>query len=126
MYSGTRWSEFPPMKRKPPPGSTGRARRLRKDRTEAEKRLWDLLRQAFPEAYFRFQVPIRHYFADFASHRAKLVIEADGGQHGNEADAGRTATIEADGYRVIRFSNIDILTNPDGVAEVIARHVAAR
>ena len=111
------------MKRKPPPGSTGRARKLRKDRTEAEKVLWDILRQTFPEAYFRFQVPIRHYFVDFASHRAKLVIEADGGQHADEVDAERTSIIEADGYRIIRFWNNDILSNPDGVAETIAQHL---
>ncbi len=85
--------------------------------------LWDILRTAFPDAHFRFQVPIRHYFADFASHRAKLVVEADGGQHSEAADAERTATIEADGYRVIRFWNHDILGNRDGVAEAIATHI---
>ncbi len=111
------------MKRKPPPGSTGRARRLRRDRTEAEQALWNILRSAFPEAHFRFQVPIRHYFADFASHRAKLVVEADGGQHCEELDAERTRVIEADGYRLIRFWNNDILANPDGVATIIAQHL---
>jgi len=112
------------MKRHPPPGSTTRARKLRREPTEAEKLLWRLLREAFPEAHFRQQVSIRQYFADFASHRAKLVIEADGGQHDAESDATRTAVIEADGYCVLRFWNNDILGNPDGVAEVIAQYLA--
>ncbi|HWH23181.1 MAG TPA: DUF559 domain-containing protein, partial [Allosphingosinicella sp.] len=82
-----------------------RARRLRNDPTEAEKALWRLLRENFLRVRFRRQVPIRHYIADFASHRAMLVIEVDGGQHGGEVDAARTAVIEAEGYRVIRFWN---------------------
>jgi very-short-patch-repair endonuclease len=111
------------MKRIPPAGSTARSRRLRADATDAEQALWRLLREAFPEARFRRQVPIRQYIADFASHRGKLVIEADGGQHDEAVDAPRTAVIEADGYRVLRFWNHDILTNPDGVARTIAMHL---
>ena len=87
--------------------------------TKAEKALWHLLREAFPEWHFRKQVPIRHYIADFASHPAKLVIEVDGGQHNEAVDALRTAAIEAEGYRVIRFWNNDVLGNPDGVWVVI-------
>ena len=79
-----------------------------------------LLRSAFPEARFRNQVPIRHYIVDFASHRARLVIECDGGQHSEQVDAARTALIEAEGYRVLRFWNNDVLGNPDGVHSVIA------
>ena len=112
------------MKRIPPKGATGRARKLRKDPTDAEKAVWRILRTAFPEAHFRKQVPIRQYIVDFASHRAKLVIEADGGQHCDEVDRERTAVIEADGFRVLRFWNHDILTNPDGVAAVIAQHLS--
>lgn len=83
--------------------------------TMAEKKLWDMLREHFPEFYFRRQVPIRHFIADFASHRAKLIIEVDGGQHETEADAPRSAIIEAEGHRVIRFWNNEVLGNPDGV-----------
>jgi very-short-patch-repair endonuclease len=111
------------MKRIPPPGSTDRARRSRKNPTEAKKALWRLLREAFPEQGFRRQVPIRQYFADFASHRAKLVIEADGGHHDVASDARRTAVIEEDGYRVLRFWNNDILGNPDGVARTIEQNL---
>lgn len=111
------------MKRIPPSGSTDHARRLRKVPTEAEKALWRLLREAFPDQRFRRQVPFRQYFADFASHLAKLVIEADGGQHDAQSDAARTAVIEGDGYRVLRYWNNDILNNPDGVARSIAEQL---
>lgn len=106
------------MKRSPPTGATILARRLRSDPTEAEKVMWRLLRSAFPEARFRRQVPIRHYIVNFASHRARLVIEVDGGQHEAAADAERTALIESEGYRLVRFWN-DLLQNPDGVASAI-------
>jgi very-short-patch-repair endonuclease len=82
--------------------------------------MWRLLREYFLEARFRRQAPIRHYIADFASHRAKLVIEVDGGQHGSEGDADRDRVIISEGYRILRFWNHDVLGNPDGVASVIA------
>jgi len=63
------------------------------------------LREAFPEHHFRRQVPIRHFIADFASHRTRLVIEVDGGQHSQARDAERTKVIENEGYRVVRFWN---------------------
>ena len=100
------------MKHHPPEGTTQRARRLRNEPTDAEKMLWRLLRENFLEARFRRQAPIRHYIADFASHRIKLVIEVDGGQHSAELDADRTTVIEAEGYRVLRFWNHEVLGNP--------------
>ncbi|NML07566.1 DUF559 domain-containing protein [Sphingomonas sp. G-3-2-10] len=54
-----------------------------------------MLREAFPEARCRRQVPFRQYFADFASHRYKLIVEADGGQHRPDTDAVRTGTIRS-------------------------------
>ena len=66
------------MKKHPPPISIVRARTLRKNATDAERKMQRLLKEHFPEARFRFQVPIRHYIADFASHRLKIVIELDG------------------------------------------------
>jgi very-short-patch-repair endonuclease len=107
------------MKHHPPDGSVQRARPLRRDMTDAEKAMWRLLRESIPEQNWRKQVPFRQYIADFASHRAKLVIEVDGGQHSHETDAARTATIEADGYSVLRFWNHDVLGNPDGVWSVV-------
>ena len=108
------------MKYRPAIGSTEKARALRKNTTRAELVMWLLLREAFPEARFRRQVPLRHYIVDFASHRAKLVIECDGGQHDVAVDAYRTGLIEAEGYRVLRFWNHDVLGNPDGVHTAIA------
>jgi len=87
--------------------------------TDAETALWRMLREHFPGFHFRHQVPIRHFIADFASHRAKLIIEVDGGQHETEADAPRSAMIEAEGYRVIRFWNNDVLGNREGVFAAI-------
>ncbi len=102
-----------------------RARDLRRNATEAEKLLWRALREAFPSVKFRRQVPLGRYFADFCSHSAKLVIEVDGGQHAEtEAyDDARTSFIEAEGYRLLRFWNNDVLGNVEGVIASIATHL---
>ena len=103
------------MKYRPAIGSTERARELRQNATDAERALWRLLRENFPEARFRRQAPIRRFFVDFASHRARLAIEVDGGQHGSATDEERTRLIEREGYRVIRFWNHEVLGNPEGI-----------
>ena len=108
-----------------------KARALRENSTDAERILWSELRHhRLNGASFRRQVPIANYIADFVCHAAKLVIELDGGQHfsdGQEAaDAKRSATIEARGFRVLRFSNHDVMTNRAGVLEVIATALAER
>lgn len=110
-----------------PSSTTARARKLRRERTFAEDALWRALRQAFPHAKFRFQVPMGPFFADFCSHAAKLIVEADGGQHGANLadDAARSRFLEGEGYRVIRFWNNDILENIDGVVETVATHLAS-
>jgi very-short-patch-repair endonuclease len=82
--------------------------------------MWRLLRECFPDVRFRRQVPIRDFVADFASHGLKLVIEVDGGQHDADRDKTRTKLIEAEGYRVLRFWNHDLLGNGDGVMTVLA------
>ena len=87
--------------------------------TDAERKLWSMLRESFSEHHFRRQVPIRHFIADFVSHRARLVVEVDGGQRDEQVDAARTRIIEDEGYRIIRFWNHDVLANPDGVWTVI-------
>jgi len=94
---------------------------LRRDVTEAEKRLWQYLRQPpFKECHFRRQATIGPYFADFASHQPRIVIELDGGQHSlSPSDEVRTRYLEANGYRVLRFWNNDVLANIDGVATQI-------
>jgi very-short-patch-repair endonuclease len=98
------------------------ARSMRRSPTMAEKKLWWHLkyRLSMPGSHFRRQVRIGPYIADFASHRARLVIEVDGGQHAeNAADEERTKFIEGQGYRVLRFWNNDVLGNVEGVLEVI-------
>ena len=93
--------------------------------------LWSELRdQKLNGIGFRRQVPIKNYIADFACHTAKLVVEFDDGQHfsdqAEQADAARSAVIEARGFKVLRFSNHDVMTNRTGVLETIAAAVAER
>jgi very-short-patch-repair endonuclease len=94
-----------------------RARVLRRDMTEAEKKLWQYLRQPpFKEHHFRRQATIGSYFADFASHQLKIIVEVDGGQHFDSvADGVRTSYLVSVGYRVLRFWNNEILENTSGV-----------
>jgi len=110
-----------------PAGATERARRLRKDMTKPERRLWRALRTALPEHHWRKQVPFGPYFADFCSHSVRLIIELDGSQHAEagDYDARRTNFLEAQGYRVIRFWNNDALANTSGVLETIAAALTA-
>jgi very-short-patch-repair endonuclease len=105
-----------------PGGAVSRARQLRRNRTEAEDKLWYALRDQLPQHKWRFQVPFHPYFADFACLKAKLIIEVDGGQHdeGRARDAQRTRFLEAQRFRVLRFWNHDVLANTDGVVEAIA------
>ena len=107
------------------------ARELRKNSTDAERILWSELRDHKLNGIgFRRQVPIKNYIADFACHAAKLVVEFDGGQHfsdqAEQADATRSAVIEARGFKVLRFSNHDVMTNRAGVLETIATAIAER
>ena len=103
-----------------------KARRLRGEMTDAERKLWSVLRKRQIEgAKFRRQQPIGPFVADFVCQEQRLIIEADGGQHAeNLADARRTEFLEGVGYRVLRFWNNDILNNLDGVAQVIANELS--
>jgi len=99
------------------------AKQMRREQTEPETRLWLELRAArFQGIKFRRQKVIGPYIADFSSREPMLVIEIDGDTHaGQEAyDRARTAYFEEQGYRVIRFTNRDVLTNMDGVLEQLA------
>src|SRR6476659_4085731 len=99
------------------------ARKLRRQMTDAEQRLWTRLRnRQLLNFKFRAQSPIGAHVADFAREQASLVIELDGGQHAeSKTDPARTAAIEAAGHRILRFWNHDVLQNTDGVLEVIAQ-----
>src|SRR6185503_11926339 len=96
------------------------AARLRREMTDAEQALWSRVRDRRLEGFkFRSQWSLGPFVADFCCLQAKLVIEADGGQHSKTRDAGRTAWLKRNGFRVLRFWNNDVLTNMDGVLEVI-------
>jgi very-short-patch-repair endonuclease len=95
------------------------ARRLRRDATLAEQRLWQALRANALGVPFRRQHPIRPYIADFAAPSARLVIEVDGGQHAGGVHIVRDAALVASGWRVLRFWNNDVLANIDGVVHRI-------
>jgi very-short-patch-repair endonuclease len=104
-----------------------RARALRRDATEAEKKLWQHLRQPpFKQHHFRRQATIGRYFADFASHRLRIVIELDGGQHSDSrSDETRTRYLETNGYRVLRFWNNEVFENMPGVLSAIDTAIQA-
>ncbi len=105
-----------------PPKALDRARQLRRAATPAEAKLWLLIRAGRIEGVkFKRQVPIGPYIADFCSITHRLVIEIDGSQHAesNDYDARRTTFLAAQGYRVLRFWNIDVLKTPDACVEAI-------
>lgn len=96
------------------------ARRLRRDSTDAEKKLWQHLRnRQINHHKFRRQWPIGPYIADFVCFEAKLIIELDGGQHTLETDAARTAFLNDQGWTLLRFWNNDVMTNTEGVLRTI-------
>jgi very-short-patch-repair endonuclease len=101
-----------------------RARRLRTNATDAERTLWRFLRTLKARGlHFRRQVPIDGFIVDFACYSERLIIEVDGGQHntasGRRADTDRDDHLCRENFRVLRFWNNDVLTNPGGVAEAI-------
>jgi very-short-patch-repair endonuclease len=108
-----------------------RTRSLRKNATGAERVLWRALRQ-FKQVgvHFRRQVPFGYYIADFTCHRAKLIVELDGSQHGEvdrlKYDLERTIFLQARGYHVLRFWNGEVLANPEIIAEFILAEATAR
>ena len=100
------------------------ARNLRCNQTDAERKLWSILRsRQFENSKFRRQEPIGKYIVDFVSMERELIIELDGGQHNQqpkqEKDETRTKWLESRGFRVIRFWNNDVLLNIEGVVSRI-------
>ena len=92
------------------------ARNLRRNMTDAEQALWRELRRNRFGWRFRRQFPIPPYIVDFACLEARLIVEADGGQHAQPSDHDRRdAALRAEGWRVLRFWNNDILENRAGV-----------
>jgi very-short-patch-repair endonuclease len=101
---------------------TERTKAMRREPTEAETRLWSLLRaKRLGGTKWRNQVNFEdRYIADFVCFEHRLIVEADGGQHAeNSHDAQRNRWFEAQGFRVLRFWNNDILAKSEGVASMI-------
>ncbi|HEY8125660.1 MAG TPA: DUF559 domain-containing protein [Methylocystis sp.] len=101
-----------------------RARELRKNMTPPEIKLWSQLRKLRPQGFhFRRQVPLEGYVLDFVCYKYRLIVEADGSQHGEadgrRHDARRDAIFHANGFRVLRFWNNEIDADLIGVVETI-------
>jgi len=109
------------------------ARKMRKQMTDAELRLWNELRaHRLMGLGFRRQLPIAGYIVDFACPSHKLIVEIDGSQHGSahvaEADAVRTAKLQGLGWTILRFWNDDVVRDMDNVCQniVISAGTAVR
>jgi len=105
-----------------------RSRQLRENMTDAERHLWAKIRMKQLKGYqFYRQKPIGDYIVDFFCPRARLVIEVDGSQHFSdemaEYDRIRNAYLSSLGLRVLRFTNIDVLTHTEGVVESIIENI---
>ena len=117
------------QRRKPLTRRTGMktkfAKQLRVSATDAERKLWSILRNhQIAGLRFRRQQPVGPYVVDFYCSAAKLIIEHDGDQHGADEDAAydatRTQWLSSHGYRVLRFPNWQVLKNPQMVLDEIA------
>lgn len=100
-----------------------KAKALRNNMTEAEKRLWaELRRRRLLGCKFRRQQPIGPYIVDFACLSLRLIVELDGGQHAREMahDKSRDRWLTEEGFTVLRFWNHEVFENIQGVLERIA------
>jgi very-short-patch-repair endonuclease len=108
---------------------TKRARELRTNLTDAERRLWQKLkRRQVAGVKFRRQQPIGPYIVDFVCLERRVVVEVDGGQHSEQLrqDERRNQWLEAQGYRILRFWNNDVLANTEVVAQTVLDAVEKR
>lgn len=112
-----------------PHPSIAQARKLRREMTDAERKLWSLLRRNQLGLKFRRQAPFGRYILDFLCIKAMLVVELDGSQHytdvGRHRDARRDQYLRSNGLNVLRFSDIEFLKNPDGVLQAINEHLTS-
>jgi very-short-patch-repair endonuclease len=112
------------IRTKPPtdPIILDRARRMRREMTDVELKLWRILRsRAMVGIKFRRQVPVGNYIADFCCLERRLIVELDGGQHAEQeaADALRSRFLAAEGFRVLRFWNQQVAEGSEFVVEEI-------
>jgi very-short-patch-repair endonuclease len=109
-------------------GQLSAARRMRRELTPAERKLWHALRaHRFQDLHIRRQVPMGRYIADFICHANRVVIEVDGEQHGFDREATRDRVRDAwfasQGYRVLRFANGEVLRELESVLDTIYARV---
>ncbi len=109
---------------KKPPAQISFARSLRRTQTRPEWLLWNQLSgKKIDGVKFRRQQPLGPYVADFVCLEKKLVIELDGGQHGQpdakRRDEQREEWLQKEGFRVLRFWNNEVTENLEGVVESI-------
>nr|WP_276552813.1 DUF559 domain-containing protein [Bradyrhizobium elkanii] len=102
------------------------AKKMRREPTDAEAKMWRLLRdRRLSHLKFRRQVPFRNYILDFACFEKRLAIEIDGGQHASSPhDASRADALTAEGFQVLRYWNNDVLRTPGAVLEDIVAKLA--
>jgi len=115
---------------KPPNTPLQKARELRRNMTESERKLWHSLRDNQLGVRFRRQVPVGHYIVDFLSRKCKLIVELDGSQHYSKKgliyDSERDDYLQKRGFLVLRFSDRELLTNNQGVRQIIYEHIQNR
>lgn len=113
---------------RPDEGQSLRAKRLRKEMTPAERKLWFALRdRRFANFKFRRQVPIGRYIVDFVSFECRVIVEVDGSQHSESAyDAKRDAWLTSQGFIVLRLWNLNVLTNLGGALDALAETIKTR
>ena len=105
-----------------PTGTVPRARQLRRDASEPERRLLHALRETYPHLKWRHQAPLGPFFADMLCFSEKLVIEVDGDTHAvaEGYDASREDYMAREGYRTVRVTNADVMQNLEGVLTQIS------
>ena len=111
-----------------PIGTVPRARQLRRDAPEPERRLLRALRETWPNLKWRHQAPVGPFYADILCFSVKLVLEVDGDTHAEREarDASRTKIMEAAGFSVLRFANSDVMSNLEGVIDSISLSLRER
>ena len=104
-----------------------RAQELRREATNVERKLWKNIRARQLGVFFHRQRVVGPYICDFVSLEGNLIVEADGSQHfletGKVRDKMRNEYLKSLGFKVLRFSNRDVMNNIEGVLEVIVEHL---
>jgi very-short-patch-repair endonuclease len=126
--TGEGFAPQPPSHRPVAKRIRGFAKKMRRESTDAELAMWRLLRDRRLAKYkFRRQVPFQTYILDFVCFEKRVVIEIDGSQHADSArDVARDATLRAEGFRIERYWNNDVLQRPSAVLEDIFGKLAGR